>query len=82
MTPYEYAQHMDAILRYVGHLLTCAPDSIEWHIGRNFALLDDEQRFRYVQLLVGGPEGTREFEIGWDLRALLLGWPETKAVAS
>lgn len=52
MTPIEYAAHMDELLRYVGSLLIAPPGSEEWKVGRNFALISDSERFRYVRDLL------------------------------
>lgn len=82
MTPQEYTTRLDALLRYVGGLLISS-DRTAWEIGRTFALLTDSERPRYLAMLLGtSTEGTREYEIGWDLRALLLAWPETDAAVS
>ncbi|MGW4718917.1 hypothetical protein [Nocardia sp. NPDC004260] len=82
MTPYEYSLRLDEILRYVGRLLISPTGSVEWEVGRTFALISDQERLRYLQsLLANSPEGSRLWEIGWDLRAIVLGWPEAQAVA-
>ncbi|MGV9540867.1 hypothetical protein ACWDSF_06040 [Nocardia beijingensis] len=77
MTPHEYTDWTNQILRYVGGLLISPPESTSFEIGRTFALLADADRPRYVEMLLReNRPGTREYEIGWDLRALLIGWPE------
>lgn len=77
MTPLEYFDWTNGILRYVGGLLISSESSTSFEIGRTFALLPDAERPRYVAALVeDNRPGTREYEIGWDLRALLIGWPE------
>lgn len=82
MTVTEYMAWTDSILRYVGGLLTHPAGTPEWEIGRQFALLGDEFRLRYVQdLLLDRAEGTRQYEIAVDLRLLILNWPESRAVA-
>lgn len=80
MTPIEYATHMDELLRYVGSLLTSPPGSEEWKVGRNFALISDSERFRYVRSLLESTDPhSRVWEIAFDLRAIILGWPEAGA---
>lgn len=82
VTPIEYATNMDELLRYVGSLLVCDSTSMEWQIGRNFALISDSERFRYVRdLLESAPPKSRTREIAWDLRAIILGWPESGVAA-
>lgn len=77
MTPHEYTDWTNQILRYVGGLLVSPESSTSFEIGRTFALLADSERPRYVAALIeDNRPGTREYEIGWDLRALLIGWPE------
>lgn len=76
MTVTEYQARLDEILFYVGGLLVAARDSVDWQIGRTFALLADCERVRYVADLLTKPERSREWEIGWDLRAIMVGWPE------
>lgn len=79
MSIVEYQARLDEILFYVGGLLVAAHDSIDWQIGRTFALLADSERLRYVADLLTKPESSREWEIGWDLRAIMVGWPESGA---
>lgn len=80
MTPTEYQANVDELLRYVAALLAYPAGSVEWEVGRTFALLADHERWRYLQgLLDDNPAESRPWVIGWDLRAILLGWPESDA---
>lgn len=79
MSIVEYQARLDEILFYVGGLLVAARDSVDWRIGRTFALAADSERLRYVADLLTNPESTREWEIGWDLHAIMVGWPESGA---
>jgi len=82
MTPTQYQAGLDELLRFVGHLLTCPAGSPEWEVGRTFALASDSERLRYVaDLIASTGERSRLHEIGWDLRAILLGWPESEVAA-
>ncbi|MFJ4653810.1 hypothetical protein ACIP5Y_21295 [Nocardia sp. NPDC088792] len=83
MTPFEYSQRMDQILRYVGGLLVFPDGTPEWTIGRTFALLPDSERIGFLRTLVNETQDTksRAFEIGWDLRAIIEDWPESGAAA-
>jgi hypothetical protein len=80
MTPTEYATRMDELLHYVGSLLVAPQETPEWQVGRTFALLPDNERLTYVRHLSADGTG-RVAEIGWDLRAIILGWPESGAAA-
>lgn len=80
MTPFEYQARLDEILRYVGHLLTYPAGTAEWEVARGFALLSDSDRMRYLREVIKSDD-RRTKEIGWDLRAILLGWPEAGAAA-
>ncbi|WP_280448400.1 hypothetical protein [Nocardia brasiliensis] len=82
MSPVEYQARLDEILRYVAALLSRPAGTAEWEVGRTFALLADTERYRYIQsLMADHPVESRRWQIGWDLRAILLGWPEAEAVA-
>lgn len=83
MTLTEYMAWTDGILRYLGGLLTHPAGTPEWEIGRAFALLgDDYKRLQYVgDLLMDRPQGSREHEIAWNLRSLLLRWSAVKDAA-
>lgn len=74
MTPIAFAARMDEILRYLGGLLV-SPNPTDWQIGRTFALSSDADRLRYVTSLIEDhAEDTRAHEIGWDLRAIIVGY--------
>ncbi|MEV6555916.1 hypothetical protein AB0M22_09380 [Nocardia sp. NPDC051756] len=80
MSIVEYQDNLDDLLRYVAALLTYPAGSPEWEIGRTFALIADQDRWRYLQsLLEDNPAESRPWQIGWDLRAIVLGWPEAGA---
>lgn len=78
MTPTEYASMLDELIRYIAGLLVKPMTTVEWRVGREFALMADSDRLRYVRQLSAEGEG-RAAEIGWDLRAIILGWPESGA---
>ena len=75
MTPAEYQSRIDQILRYLGGLLTHPEGSVEWTVGRAFATMPDLMRASYIQSLIDERRG-RAFEIGWDLRSIIQGYPE------
>lgn len=80
MTVTEYSKRLDEVLRYVGTLLTYPQGSPEWAVGRAFVMTADADRLRLVERLVSdNAEGSREYEIGWDLQAIIHGWPEVAA---
>ncbi|MGW5518470.1 hypothetical protein [Nocardia africana] len=82
MTPTEFAARTDAVLHYVGALLTHPEGTPEWTVGRTFALMTDRERSAYIQQLVTeSPRGTRVLEIGWDLLAIIQGLPESEVAA-
>lgn len=82
MTIPEYSARMDQVLRFVGRLLTAPDGSVEWRIGRKFVMIPDSERMTYIEALIDSHlEKSREFEIGWDLRAIMLDLPESRVSA-
>ncbi len=83
MTLTEYMAWTDGILRYLGGLLTHPAGTPEWEIGREFALKgDDNLRLQYVSdVLIDRPQGSREHEIAWELRGLILRWSAVEDAA-
>lgn len=80
MTPIQHATNVDGVLRYVARLLLCGPGSTEWRIGKQFALLSDSGRSRYLQdLLESAGRDSRTYEIASELRAIISGRPEGTA---
>jgi hypothetical protein len=82
MTLAEYSKRLDEVLRYVGRLLTAPEGSPEWSVGRAFVMTPDADRLGLVDRLVTDHgEKSREHEIGWDLQAIMRGWPDGGAAA-
>lgn len=80
MTPIQHATDVDRVLRYVAALLLCSPGSPEWRIGKQFALLNDAGRSRYLQdLLATADKDSRTGQIAAELQAIIRGTSESGA---
>lgn len=74
VTPTEYAGYLTEAIDYIARLRCRTGDPDGRTIALEIAMLPDSERARYISHLIADhPHNSREYEIGRDLQAILLG---------